>query len=52
MLGVGFGSWRGENGMAVGAATYIPDTQIGLKAGAVFDGQGGAGVSAGIGIQF
>jgi autotransporter adhesin len=51
MLGVGYGNWRGTNGVAVGGSTVLNDNRTALKAGATFDSHGGVGVSAGVGFQ-
>jgi autotransporter adhesin len=52
MIGGGFGSWRGSEGMAVGGSALLNDNHTALKAGATFDSHGGAGVSVGAGYQF
>src|SRR5512146_107997 len=52
LVGMGYGSWNGENGMAVGGSFLLDDNHTALKAAATFDTRGDSGVSAGVGWQF
>jgi autotransporter adhesin len=52
ILGAGFGTWRGQPGFAAGGSAILDDGRTAVRAGATFDGRGGAGFSAGIGFQF
>lgn len=52
LVGLGYGSWNGESGVAVGGSVLLDDNHTALKAAATFDAQGNSGVSAGVGWQF
>jgi autotransporter adhesin len=52
LVGMGYGSWNGESGMAVGGSFLLDDNHTAFKAAATFDSRGDAGVSAGVGWQF
>jgi len=51
MVGMAFGSWRGQQAFAVGASKVFGDKVV-FKAGASFDTHGDGGVNAGVGWQF
>ncbi len=51
MIGIGYGNWRGSQGMAIGGAAVV-GTRTVIKAAATLDDQGGKGFAGGIGLQF
>lgn len=51
MIGIGYGNWRGSQGMAIGGVAIVGSKTV-VKAGATFDDQGGKGFSGGVGLQF
>jgi len=52
MIALGVGAYQGQQAVAFGFSTRLPDARTVIRAGASFDTRGRAGGNAGVGIQF